>query len=193
MNRKIAILTAASVFLFSSVPVYADEKDDRINELEEQVEEMQATIDDLQAQLAKYTAASDQESYKIGDTWTVPGQWTLTIDSVEEVSERNEYADTDPAAVYLITYTYENLGYEVEGMNGLYIDFMDGIVDCDGKMGYIYPGDITAYPQETPIGATCEGQSCIGVDHPGSFEIHYSAYDGACEQQSAIFALDVNK
>lgn len=193
MKEKLFILAATSLLLVPSVPALADEKDDRIAELEAQIEEMQATIDDLQAQLEKYTTASDQDSYKIGDTWTVPGQWTLTVDSVEEVSERNEYADTDPAAVYLITYTYENLGYEAEGMNGLYIDFMDGIVDASGKMGCIYPGDITMYPQEAPVGSTCEAQSCVGVDNLGSFEIHFSTYDGAGVEQSATFVLDVEE
>lgn len=193
MKKKLFVLAAASLLLVPSATAFADEKDDRIAELEVQIEEMQATIDDLQVQLEKYTTASDQDSYKIGDTWTVPGQWTLTVDSVEEVSDRNEYADTDPAAVYIITYTYENLGYEAEGMNGLFIDFMDGIVDASGKMGYIYPGDITMYPQETPVGSTCEAQSCVGVDNPGSFEIHFSTYDGSGVEQSATFVLDVEE
>lgn len=193
MNKRIIAFAASSFLLLSSIPVYADDKDDRIAELENQVQEMQTVIDDLQSQLAKYTASTNKDVYKIGDVWTVPGQWTLTINSVEEMSERNEYADTDPAAVYLISYTYENLGYEADGMNGLFIDFMDGIVDSERKMGYSYPGDITLYPQETPVGAICEAQTCIGVDNPGNFEIHFSTYDGSDNQQSAVFVLELDK
>lgn len=198
MKRKILL----SMLLFSLAPltVYADEKDERIAELETQVEEMQTVIDEMQAlidelqeQLAAYAVSSDQEYYEIGDVWEVAGQWKVTINSVEEMSERNEYADTDPAAVYLINYTYENIGYEDENgiMNGLYIDFTDGIVDASGSMGYPYPGDLAAYPQETPVGATCDAQSCIGVDNPGSFEIHFVTYDGTGTERSAVFSLSV--
>lgn len=191
--KKRCLLLMLVCSLTYPVTAFADEKDDRIAELEAQVEEMQATIDDLQAQLSAYTGSSEQDAYKIGDAWTVAGQWSVTIDSVEEMEARNEYADTEPAAVYLINYTYENIGYEDENglMDGLYIDFSDGIVDAAGIMGYPYPGDLTSYPQETPTGATCKAQSCIGVDNPGDFEIHFSAYDGTGTEQSAVFSLAV--
>ncbi len=201
MKKNFAAMIAASAVLASTGLVYADEKDDRIKELESQVEEMQGTIDDLQAmiddlkaQLEKYTSASDKDVYEIGDTWTVAGQWSLTIDSVEEVEDRNEYADTDPAAVYLVTYTYENLGYEDASgiMNGLFIDLSDGIVDADKKMGYSYPGDLTMYPQETPVNAKCEAQACIGVDNAGNFKINVSMYDGNEEEQKATFLVVVD-
>lgn len=201
MKKNFVAMIAASAVLASTGLVYADEKDDRIKELESQVEEMQGTIDDLQAmiddlkaQLEKYTSASDKDVYEIGDTWTVAGQWSLTIDSVEEIEDRNEYADTDPAAVYLVTYTYENLGYEDASgiMNGLFIDLSGGIVDANKKMGYSYPGDLTMYPQETPVDAKCEAQACIGVDNAGNFKINVSMYDGNEEEQKATFLVVVD-
>lgn len=192
MKKKIFTALLCSTLLFTtSATVFADEKDDKIAELEAQVKEMQTKIDDLQSQLAKYTSGTNQDEYKIGETWTVPGQWTLTVDSVEEVSERNEYADQEPAAVYVVTYTYENLGYEAEGWNGLFISMEDGIMDSTGKMGYSYPGDITMYPQETPVGGKCEAQACIGVDNAGDFKIHFSTYDGTGTEQKAVFSLTV--
>lgn len=176
-----------------SVPlvVHADKKDERIAELESQVEAMQTTIDELTDQLDSLTNGSSQDSYKLGETWTVPGQWKITIDSVEETADRNEYADTDPAAVYIVTYTYENLGYESDFMDGLFVDLSDGIVDADGSMGYEYPGDITYYAKQTPVGAKCKAQSCIGVDHSGSFQIHYNDYDGNGTEHSAVFDVEV--
>lgn len=197
MRKKVVIaLIAASL---CSLPVYADEKDDRIAKLEAQIEEMQTTIDDLQAQLDAYaesetaSQSSDQDVYEIGDTWEVSGQWRLTVNSVEEMTERNEYADTDPAAVYLISYTYENIGYEDANgiMDGLFIDLSEGIVDAAKKMGYSYPGDLVDYPQEVPVGASCDAQSCIGVDNAGDFEIHFSSYDGNSVEQSAVFSFSV--
>lgn len=197
MKKKLAALLILSAVLSSGTVVYADAKDDRIAELETQVEDLQATISDLESQIEELKAANpsstNQDVYKIGDTWIVEGQWKLTVNSVEETAARNEFADTDPAAVYIITYTYENIGYEDEDgiMDGLFIDLSDGIVDAAGKMGHSYPGDTALYAQETPVGASCEAQSCIGVDNPGDFEIHFSTYDGTNNEQKAVFSLAV--
>ena len=194
MKKKlIATLLTLSLVAVPFTPVLADEKDDRIKELETQVTEMQKTINDLTAELAKYTEGTSQDEYKIGDTWTVPGQWAVTINSVEATEDRNEFSEKSPAVVYIVTYTYENIGYEDKDgiMNGLYIDLENGIMDSDGKMGYSYPGDITMYPQETPVGGKCEAQACIGVDNAGSFKIHYTGYDGEGKEQSAVFNVEV--
>ena len=195
MKKKLfAVLLSATLAASSSMAVFADEKDDRIAELESQVVEMQNTIDDLQKQLDEalaYTKSTSQDTYKIGETYVVEGQWKITVDSVEATDERNEYSDKKPNAVYVVTYTYENIGYESDYLDGLYIDLEDGIIDSEGKMGYSYPGNVTLYPQETPIGASCEAQACIGVDNPGSFKINFTDYDGNGEKQSAVFEIAV--
>lgn len=193
-NRLFAVLLSATLAASSSVVAFADEKDDRIAELESQVVEMQTTIDDLQKQLDEAlasTKSTSQDTYKIGETYVVEGQWKITVDSVEATDDRNEYSDKKPNAVYVVTYTYENIGYESDYSDGLYIDLEDGIVDNAGKMGYSYPGDVTLYPQVTPIGASCEAQACIGVDNPGSFKINFTDYDGNGEKQSAVFEITV--
>lgn len=141
-------------------------------------------------------ATKDEETvYKIGDTWTVDGQWTLTVDSVETVSDRNEFSEKDPAAVYMVNYTYTNTGYEdsMDVMNGLYLS-LDSmrIVDNAGTMGYSYPGNVVDMPQETPVGATCKAQACIGVDNAGTFKIIVDQYDGNSKEQSATFQIDVD-
>lgn len=192
MKKKMLLFTFATL-LTAPVTLSADSKDDRIAELEAQVEEMQATIDQLTKQLEELTVPSNLDVYNLGDTWTVPGQWRITMDSVEETSDRNEYADTDPAAVYILTYTYENIGYESEYMDGLFVDLSQGIVDAAGSMGYEYPGDVTYYAIETPVGASCKAQLCIGVDHAGPFQIHYSSYDGSETEQTAVFNIEVNE
>ena len=136
---------------------------------------------------------SAENALAIGDTWTVDGQWELTITGVSETDERNEYSDKAPAAVYIVDYTYSNTGYVDEDgiMDGLYIDIADSIVDSTGSMGYSYPGSIANYPDETPVGATCNAQACIGVDNAGSFQITVTKYDGANNKQSATFFVDV--
>ena len=195
MKKKIfAILLAGTLVLSSSPPVFADEKDDKIEQLEAQISEMQKTIDELQKQLDEASSgakSTSQDTYKIGESYVVEGQWKITVDSVETTDDRNEYSDKNPAAVYLVTYTYENLGYDDDIMNGLYISLDDGIVDSAGKMGYSYPGDISMYPQETPVGASCQAQSCIGVDNAGSLKINFYNYDSNNQKQSAVFEIDV--
>lgn len=192
MKKKLLCMLLAATMALSPISVFADEKDDKIAELEAQVKEMQTTIEELQAELAKYTEGSNQDEYKIGETWTVPGQWSLTINSVEETSDRNEYEERQPGAVYIVSYTYENLGYEDEYMDGLFLNIeLGNIVDSAGKMGYAYPGNVTMYPNEAPVGAVCDAQACIGVENPGSFKIHFSNYDGTSTNQSAVFSIDL--
>ena len=197
MKKKLmAVLLAGAMLLSSGTAVFADEKDDKIAQLEAQITEMQGMIDDLQKQLEETQAvapSTDQETYKIGETYIVEGQFKITINSVEETNDRNEYSDKNPAEVYVVTYTYENIGYVDEDgvMDGLYVSLEDGIVDSAGKMGYSYPGDVTKYAQSVPVGAFCEAQACIGVDNPGSFKINFYTYDGNLEKQSAVFEINV--
>ena len=134
-----------------------------------------------------------EKEYHIGDTWTVDGQWSLTINSITETDFRNEFSDTNPSHVYMIDYSYENLGYkDANGiMNGLYFDLeISQIVDSSGVMGASYPGEITNYAQETPVGAKCNARSCIGVDTSGTITLHISQYDGNSVEHKATFVLE---
>jgi len=133
------------------------------------------------------------KDYGIGEAWTVDGQWTLTVDSVQETSERNPYAEKNPAAVYIVSFTYSNTGYQDANgiMDGLFFNLDESVVDCTGLMGYSYPGDLTDYPQETPVGATCKGQVCIGVDNAGfPVKLNVLQYDGNGQKQTATFILN---
>lgn len=131
--------------------------------------------------------------YKVGDTWTVEGQWEVTITDFTETSDRNEFYEKEPAAVYIVSFTWKNLGYEDAAglMDGLYINMDDTIVDSTGQMGYSYPGEITDYPQETPVGTSCKGQVCIGVDNAGTpIKLNVVQYDGNSNKQTAVFILE---
>lgn len=73
----------------------------------------------------------------------------------------------------------------------LSLDLSTRIIDSEGKMGYSYPGNIVHYPQPAPVGATCEAQACIGVDHAGSFSLIINQYDNDYTEHSATFHLDI--
>ena len=136
-------------------------------------------------------AANNAKALKIGETWTVDGLWSLTITGVHATDERNQFSDQNPAAVYVVDYTYTNIGYEDEIMDVLYMTVADMIVDASGKMGYSYPGSVTNYPQETPVGASCNAQACIGVDTAGTFILTVSEYDKEYNKYSQTFMVEV--
>ena len=151
----------------------------------------QQTATEPTAQKATQPTPTKTE-YGLGDTWLVDGQWFLTITSVTETDERNPYSDKTPQAVYIVSYSYENIGYEDETglMDGLYFS-LDGdtIVDSAGEMGYSYPADVVNMPKQTPVGAHCNADVAIGVNHAGQFSIIVNAYDGNRNKQSATFKI----
>ena len=140
--------------------------------------------------------SSGEKIYGVGDTWTVDGQWSLTVNSVEVTDERNEYEEGDPAQVIIIDYTYENIGYEDPNgiMNGLFLDFGSAqIVDQSGQMCRQYMlMSVTDLPQEAPVGATCHANTSVGLTTADgdSVTIYMTQYDSSGEPQKAQFELE---
>lgn len=133
-----------------------------------------------------------KNEFMVGETWIVDGQWELTVTGFEETPTRNEFSDKTPGAVYNVYYTYKNVGYkDANGlMNGLFFSLDFSIIDAHSFMGYSYPGDITDFPQETPVGASCKAQVCIGVDNAGlPIKLQVFQYDGNGVERTATFVL----
>lgn len=128
--------------------------------------------------------------YRIGDTWEVAGQWRLTITGVTESFERNEYSDKNPVAVYIVSFKSENIGFKEEYSDGLWFVLNDNIVDSNGEMGYDYPISVTNYQQETPVGAHCNAECVVAVEHRGSFTLNITKYDGNDVRQTAQFFIE---
>ncbi len=144
---------------------------------------------------SKVNAVTNTENtFSVGDVWTVDGQWSFKIDSVVETAERNQFSDKNPAAVYEVTYSYTNIGYEDSDgiMDGLYIS-LDDFVDAKNQMAYTYPNTTSTYAKETPIGATCTAKEFVGVENPGDFKIYLSKYDGNGTKHKAVFDVKVEK
>ena len=135
-------------------------------------------------------AATD---HAVGDTWTVPGQWNFRINSVKAVTERNPYSSLAPEAVYMIDYTYENIGYVGKPgyMEGLFFTIDELIVDNSGMMGYPYSATVTKYAREISVNESCNAQACIGVDHAGAFKVTLIKHDGNGTERSATFYVNV--
>lgn len=126
------------------------------------------------------TDEDEVQEIKVGETWTVDGLWKVTINSVTETEERNtgiSYGgEKNPEAVYIVDYTYENLGYEDDYSKGLCIrleGYCSQIVDSDSEMGYEYDLPGLTSPDYVPVGARMTAQVAIGVNHKGTFSILY--------------------
>lgn len=113
----------------------------------------------------KTTEKKEEKVYAIGDTYTYKEDgkdiYKFTINSVTSTDERNEFADSNPAQVITINYTYENINND----DDLYISSIDfTVVDGEGNVCSTYPlGSLDAYPQETPKGAKCTAGEAYGL------------------------------
>ena len=123
-----------------------------------------------------------------GETWEVPGQWKLTINSVKPTEDRNQFSDKTPTEVFIVNYTYENLGYTSD-IQDLFI-MPENIIDGTGVMGYTYPASTAADPQPTPVGATCAGaEAAFGVDNYSDVvKIRFSIYDNNLKKQQVVYS-----
>lgn len=136
---------------------------------------------------------SDSKIYKVGETWTVPNLLSFTITGVKEVEPEPEYNEgVEPACVYLIDYKYENLGFEDEILDGLYMFLSSYVVDSQKKEGYSYQiSEDIKYPKTIKVGESCEAQDVIALDNKGNFLITMCEYDSMFNRYSATFEIEV--
>lgn len=155
--------------------------------------EESANTDQTEKKSETKQAVKEDKVYGVGDTWTVDGQWSLTVDSIELTDERNQYEESDPEQVVYIKYHYENLGWEDEDgfMDGLFIE-PENVIDSDGNMCDTYavnPDEI--YADETPVGAKCEGAVTYGLIKGGSpVTVTFIERDSDGNKQTAKYVLE---
>lgn len=131
-----------------------------------------------------------KKTYGLGEWWEVPGQWKLKIDSVTPTEERNQFSEKTPQQVVIITYSYENIGYEKK-VQDLYMRPRN-VIDSKGVMGETYPATYTS-PSPTPIGATMNGaQAAYGIQNEGgNIKITFENYDSDSKNQTAVFEVPI--
>ena len=104
-----------------------------------------------------------ENTYSVGETieiTTEDGVYSVTIDSVEKTSERNEYEAKKPEAVYKIAYSYANVSME----EPVYIsEYSFTLIDEQGNTGYVYPNFSDEYPSETIKGAKSKAVMFFGT------------------------------
>ncbi len=138
--------------------------------------------------------AAVAKTYSLGDTWVIDGQWSLTFNAVTSTDDRNPYSDKKPDQVIILDYSYENLGYTSSYMDLFISDGDMKIIDEKGEIASSYPGDVTTYPQEIPVGAKCSNaQVVIGLNNESdTLTIYVEQYDSKSVKQKATFKLKID-
>lgn len=139
-------------------------------------------------------SAQETKVYGPGETWTVDGQFSLTLTSAMVTADRNQFSDQTPAQVVVLNYDYENIGVE-KSIQDLYISSNQfKVIDANGEMASTYPARTTGNPQPTPIGAKSVGCQCAyGLNNTSSeVTVKVEVYGNHYKPYEAVFKLPVN-
>lgn len=128
--------------------------------------------------------------YTIGDRIVFDDDYALTIISVKETDERNEFSEKEVEQVLIIEYLYENLMSDDE----IYISEMEfKLVDEGGNMMDTYPVEAAHSPEYTPKGAKTLASFAVGTTSKSrKIDMHY--YDNFFSSTSdCTFSLPVGE
>ena len=139
------------------------------------------------------TVGTNNNFLGINDEWVVDGQWKLKILDVKTTQDRNPYNEKNPNQVVIVSYTYENIGYEDDFMDGLYLT-PEQIIDANGSVGYKYPANTTYYADNIPVGSKVDiAEEAFGLNNQSNeVSINFVQYDGNGNKQKATFKVPVN-
>ncbi|MDO5737800.1 MAG: hypothetical protein Q4P65_00915 [Eubacteriales bacterium] len=194
----VSILALVFLVLWISKPGGDEALKEKISQLEKQNKELSAQLEvnpeapvQPDQEQPVQAVSNTKQAYGANQDWIVDGQWRLQVHSAIQSDERNEYSDKKPGQVVIVSYTYENLGYEGDIME-LYL-IPARATNGLKKMGYSYPVTVTIIPQQTPVGALCEGAQEVFAFDDVSDEItlYFEKYDNAGNKQKARFTLPI--
>ena len=190
MNKKALVLVLSFVMLTGCGNKTDDTKNTESNKTP--VESTEKVKDDNKSS----TKEEKKDTSKVltkDDEWVVDGQWKLKILDVKTTDDRNQFSQKEPKQVVVVSYTYENIGYEDDVIDGLFLT-PEQIIDENGSVGYIYPGVTAHNPDEIPVGSKIEiAEEFFGLDNESKeVTINFVMYDGNEEKQKATFKVPVN-
>ena len=207
MKKGIVAMVMCGI-LGMSVPVMADFDYSQLDSMTlEELESLQSKLDkkiaDVKYETGEYPWKKletyfDRNVYQLGDTWEVAGLWRLTFDSITETTEGIDSIKETPEALYLVTFTVENIGYTKDA-SGLkfWLGFDAAASDVDGELGKCYlendvkiPG--IGMPEQLPIGARSTSTEAIGVKHRGDVTVTVHKTGNEFDEHVAVFVLKVD-
>lgn len=122
------------------------------------------------------TLSNAQKYYSVGENVAVrsgEGEYDIAIDSVKESKSRNEFADTNPKRVIIVSYTYKNVSCtEDVTISNLYLH----VYDSSGKLLDVYPSDDVKEPARISTGKHYNASVAYGIDD-NSEQVQIDLYD----------------
>lgn len=134
---------------------------------------------------------------KVGEVWEVEGEWKFTIDSIERTVRRNNYRENIPADVFIITYSYENIGYfKSDSMFAGELSFYlenNIILDEKGERAYKYSLQVNEKLGWLDKGEKCEGtQICMAVKNKSNkLTVQIKQLDSDSNTREVIYELEI--
>ena len=191
MKKKVLILALSVVMLTGCGNKTDDTKTAKSNT--PSVESTEKVKEDSKSNAKKDENKNDSKVLTKDDEWVVDGQWKLKILDVKATDDRNEFSEKKPKQVVVVSYSYENIGFDDKISDGLFFT-PDQIVDETGSVGYTYPGEITNYPDEIHVGSKIEiAEEVFGLDNESKeVTLIFTKYDGNDQKQKATFKVPVN-
>lgn len=104
-------------------------------EYDKVVKERDQYKEELEEIKKKEEESKETKEFKVGETWEVDGKFKVTVNSVIATDYRNQFDESNPAAVYVINYTYENIGLKED----LYVNFESKVVTMPEKWQVLIP------------------------------------------------------
>ena len=161
-----------------------------------QNEDRQKASDTNTSQSTKNSNSAEISTNKVfgkDEWWEVDGLWKLKVNSVTTTEERNQFDESNPAQVVVVSYSYENLGYE-DDIQDLYFT-PEKVIDSGRKVASTYPGGVNTHPQPTPVGAIMENsEEAYGLSQPdGSVKIIFEKFDKDYNKHTATFEVAINQ
>lgn len=90
------------------------------------------------------------ETFKVGETWVLDGEWEVTVNSATTHYLCNRYEEYTDGQVVLIEYTYKNIGQE-----GEFWARVDGAYDAEGETADGYACGHDKFPKKCIAGTRC--------------------------------------
>ena len=122
---------------------------------------------------------------RVGDTWLIDGLFSITINSITEANVDTS-SEPDIAAVYVIDYTYTNIGLKDDD---LYFSFTMDTTDAAGKeVDYYYLSESVS-PDFIKAGETMNCKQAVSVSKKGALTSNQWAYNDL-DRYDADFILE---
>lgn len=146
----------------------------------------QSLLDAASSDDASETESATNSTYAVGQKVTLPaknGSFTLTVTSVEETDNRNEFTDKQPKHVILIKYQYENIDVDQDiNLSTLSLK----AYDSDGNLLDTYPAAESELSQTISAGGKTSACVAYGVDSDSKYIKlqYYNWYTGDLDDYS---------